>query len=119
MEDCVATAHKALERASLFAHKRAALGAISRTREGDAISMLRDKPEHMQSEIGNGHSGSGPVCITLNASRESLCLLKMKVPVAYVSKLLDGLFDVVAAMFPGLTRHLLRKEAGPLGTRWS
>jgi hypothetical protein len=113
MEDCVATSYKALKCAAMLANRGAALGALEMTPEGRAVARLRNKLEHMHTEIGGGQSGSGPVYISLDASRENLCLRDVNVPVDYVPRLLENLFDVVAAMFPEFDPESEPQGGGP------
>lgn len=99
MEDCVATIHKGLKCAALLAGRGGGPGALEVTPEGKAVSALRNKLEHMHTDIAGGQSGSGPVVIVLDTPRENLCLRDLKVPVDYVPKLLENLFEATAAMF--------------------
>lgn len=114
IEDCIATASKAVQCAHLLANAKvgAKPGALARTSEGQSIVKLRNKLEHLYSELGNYQSGSGPIVITLDAEGEHLCLRDIKVPTLYLTSLLDELFQVVAAMFPRFDATSLPEHAG-------
>lgn len=113
IEDCVATTYKGLKCAALLADRGGGPGALEVTPEGKAVSNLRNKLEHMHTAIGGGQSGSGPVFIVLDASREHLCLRDLKVPVDYVPKLLEDLFKATAAMFPQFDPASAPEREGP------
>jgi hypothetical protein len=83
IEDCVATAYKAIKCADLLSRRKAgpAPGALELTAEGKSVADLRNKLEHLFTEMGGGQSGSGPIYITLDETGEFLCLRDRKVPV--------------------------------------
>jgi hypothetical protein len=100
IEDCVATAAKAVKCADKLARGKSGRmpGALELTPEGDSIVKLRNKLEHLHEEVGGGQLGSGPIVIMLDG--EHLRLRDKRVPVENLTKLLEDLFVVVAALFP-------------------
>jgi hypothetical protein len=65
------------------------------------LRAIRNQFEHMENQVVNGESGSGPIVVSFCEEGMVVKFRSLVMPTASLHMLLEGVFKVVAALYPG------------------
>lgn len=102
IEDCVTGVYRSCLAVRRLGDKNETCGRFVEEyrQEVDGLAKLRNQFEHMHGQIVSGETGSGPISMSLSDQGKSIAFRKIKFDIVSLYKLMNGLYQVVANMYP-------------------